>query len=206
MDELKVSIANNLVQLRTQAHLTQLQLAKLINYSDKAVSKWERGEAIPDLRTLLRLSEIYGVSVDDIVKGKGVAPAVQPKKHISGIRAFIVAMAAVLVWFVATGVFMIFYFITHTADYAWLVFVVAPLPTAIVFTVFSAMWGNRLTQAISCSLIIWACALILHVFVITFTTFEKMYYVYVVAGVFELLIILWFSYRWYLKRKHAGNK
>lgn len=206
MDELKDSIAKNLVQLRTQARLTQLQLAKLINYSDKAVSKWERGEAIPDLRTLIRLSSIYGVSLDDIVKDSGVAQVAQPKKRISGIRAFIVSMAAVLVWFVATGIFMIFYFITHTEPYAWLVFVVAPLPTAIVFTVFSVMWGNRLTQAISCSLIIWACALILHIFVTTFATFDKMYYVYVVAGVFELLIILWFTFRWYLKRKHAAGE
>lgn len=203
MDELKDTIAKNLVQLRTQSHLTQLQLAKLINYSDKAVSKWERGEAIPDMRVLIKLSEIYGVSIDDIVKAKGVEKAVQPKKRISGLRAFIVAMAAVLVWFIATGVFMIFYFITPTADYAWLVFVVAPLPTAIVFTVFAALWGNRLAQALASSTLIWACALILHIFVITFTSFDKMYYVYVVAGVLELLVILWFTYRWYLKKKHS---
>ncbi len=205
MDELKDTIAKNLVQLRTQSHLTQLQLAKLINYSDKAVSKWERGEAIPDLRVLIRLSEIYGVTLDDIVKAEGVEKAVQPKKRISGLRAFIVAMAAVLVWFVATGVFMIFYFIAPTADYAWLVFVVAPLPTAIVFTVFAALWGNRLAQALASSTLIWACALILHIFVITFTSFDKMYYVYVVAGVLELLVVLWFTYRWYLKKKHSTN-
>ncbi len=206
MDELKDTIAKNLVQLRTQSHLTQLQLAKLINYSDKAVSKWERGEAIPDMRVLIKLSEIYGVTIDDIVKTKGVEKAVQPKKRISGLRAFIVAMAAVLVWFIATGVFMIFYFITPTADYAWLVFVVAPLPTAIVFTVFAALWGNRLAQALASSTLIWACALILHIFVITFTSFDKMYYVYVVAGVFELLVILWFTYRWYLKKKHSFDE
>lgn len=206
MDELKDTIAKNLVQLRMQSHLTQLQLAKLINYSDKAVSKWERGEAIPDIRVLIKLSEIYGVTIDDIVKAKGVEKAVQPKKRISGLRALIVAMAAVLVWLIATGVFMIFYFIAPTANYAWLVFVVAPLPTAIVFTVLAALWGNRLAQALACSALIWACALILHIFVITFTSFDKAYYVYIVAGVFELLVILWFSYRWYLKKKHSTTQ
>ena len=100
--DLKENIAKNLVELRTQAKLTQLQLAEMLNYSDKAVSKWERGEAIPDLRVLIRLSEIYGISLDDSVKGESVAPKVQPKRRISGVRAFIVAMAAVLVWFVAT--------------------------------------------------------------------------------------------------------
>ena len=52
MDELKEIIAKNLTELRTCAHLTQLQLAEMLNYSDKAVSKWERGEAVPDIRVL----------------------------------------------------------------------------------------------------------------------------------------------------------
>lgn len=199
--DLKENIAKNLVELRTQAKLTQLQLAEMLNYSDKAVSKWERGEAIPDLRVLIRLSEIYGISLDDIVKGESVAPKVQPKRRISGVRAFIVAMAAVLVWFVATLVFMLFYFIIPTHEYAYLVFVVAPLPTAIVFTVFSALWGNRLSNAVACSCILWSCALIIHVFVWKFApSFKEIYFVWIVAAVFEILIILWFSYRWFAAR------
>ncbi len=199
--DLKENIAKNLVELRTQAKLTQLQLAEMLNYSDKAVSKWERGEAIPDLRVLIRLSEIYGISLDDIVKGESVAPKVQPKRRISGVRAFIVAMAAVLVWFVATLVFGLFYFIFLTKDYAYFVFVVAPLPTAIVLTVFSAMWGNRLTNAITTSCILWSCALIPYVFVRKFAPeFKEIYFVWIVAAVFEILIILWFSYRWFAAR------
>ena len=46
MEDLKDVIAKNLVELRTEAKLTQLQLAEMLNYSDKAVSKWGRGEAI----------------------------------------------------------------------------------------------------------------------------------------------------------------
>lgn len=198
VNDLKENIAKNLVELRTRAKLTQVQLAEMLNYSDKAVSKWERGEAVPDLRVLIRLSEIYGITLDDIVKGERVAPLVQPKKRISGVRAFIVAMAAVLVWFVASLVFMLFYFIIPTQEYAYLVFVVAPLPTGIVFTVFSALWGNRLTNAISSSCILWSCALILHVFVWKFApSFKEIYFVWIVAAVFEILIILWFSYRWF---------
>ena len=67
MDELKETIAKNLVQLRTEARLTQLQLAEMLNYSDKAVSKWERGDAIPDLRVLIKLANIYNITVDDII-------------------------------------------------------------------------------------------------------------------------------------------
>lgn len=200
MDELKNNIAKNLIALRTKAKLTQLQLADMLNYSDKAVSKWERGEAVPDLRVLLRLSEIFGVSVDEIVKSESLEPKIHPKKKINGMRAFIVAMSTVLVWFVAMGVFMIFYFITKTEDHAWMTFVVAPLPMAVVWMVFSAKWGNRVTNALSASAILWSCVLICHIFVINFTGFRKMYIAYIVAGIFELLIIMWFSYRWFMNK------
>ena len=207
MSQLKSTIAKNLIALRTKAKLTQLQLAEMLNYSDKAVSKWERGEAVPDLRVLLRLSEIFGVSIDDIVKAESLEPRIQPKKRINGMHAFIVAMATVLVWFVAMGVFMIFYFITRTENYAWLTFLVALLPTAIVWMVFSAKWGNRVTQALSASAILWSCALIAHIFVMTFSDFSKIYILYIVAAVFELLIILWFSYRWFINKiPHKDKK
>ena len=206
MNDLKDVVSKNLVELRTQAHLTQLQLAEMLNYSDKAVSKWERGEAIPDISVLLRISEIYGVTLDDIVKDGSVAPQIQPKKKINGKRAFITALSAIFVWFIATGIFTIFYFIQPTAAYAYLVFVVAPLPTAIVLTVFSALWGNRITNALTSSFILWSCVVIFHVFVLAFSEFTQIYFLYIVAAVFELLIILWFVYRWYSAHKGVKNK
>jgi len=201
MNDLKETIAKNLTELRTRAKLTQVQLAEMLNYSDKAVSKWERGEAIPDLRVLIRLSEIYGVTLDELVGTETPAVQPQPKKHRLGMRAFVVAMSAVLVWFVATWLFMLFYFITPTQDFAWLVFVVAPLPMSIVITVFSALWGNRVTNAVSSSMILWSCALIIHMFVWKFAPgFKQIFFVWIVAGVFEILIILWFTYRWYVSK------
>ena len=79
MEDLKDVIAKNLVELRTNAKLTQLQLAEMLNYSDKAVSKWERGEAIPDIRVLTKIAEIYGVTLDDIVSGENLSAPVPPK-------------------------------------------------------------------------------------------------------------------------------
>ena len=68
MSDLKEIIAANLTRLRQEVGLTQLQLADMLNYSDKAVSKWERGESIPDLRVLIQLAEIYHITLDDIVR------------------------------------------------------------------------------------------------------------------------------------------
>ena len=66
-EEIKRNIAKNLVAYRKQAHLTQAELAEKINYSDKAVSKWERAEGIPDVLVLCELAQLYGVTVNDFL-------------------------------------------------------------------------------------------------------------------------------------------
>ena len=64
MDELKLIFASNLIRLRTATGMTQAELGEQLNYSDKSISKWERGEAIPDAAVLKHMSEIFGVTVD----------------------------------------------------------------------------------------------------------------------------------------------
>ncbi len=202
MDELKETIAKNLTELRTHAHLTQLQLAEMLNYSDKAVSKWERGEAIPDIRVLIKLAEIYNITVDDIISSSATQKIVKPKLDTGKKRLLIILLSLGLVWFVATGIFMIFFFIPFTEGYAWLTFICAPFACAITATVFSAKWGNWITNMVTCSLIVWTAAVIFNVFVNVFSDFDKMYFLYIVAGSFEILIILWFTLRKFYKRKH----
>lgn len=72
MEDLKIIFASNLIKLRTEAGMTQAELAEQISYSDKSVSKWERGEAVPDAYVLKRMSELFGVSVDSMLsEGEG---------------------------------------------------------------------------------------------------------------------------------------
>ena len=62
--ELKLVIAKNIAALRTARGMTQIELAEKLNYSDKAVSKWERGESIPDVLVLKQIADMHGVTVD----------------------------------------------------------------------------------------------------------------------------------------------
>ena len=64
MGALRRIVAANIVSLRTANHMTQLELGEKLNYSDKAISRWERGEAVPDAGVLLQLSQLFGVTVD----------------------------------------------------------------------------------------------------------------------------------------------
>ena len=62
--ELEKIVAANITELRKSRQLTQLELAEKLNYSDKTISKWERGDGLPDLKTICKMAEIFGVSVD----------------------------------------------------------------------------------------------------------------------------------------------
>lgn len=56
--------------LRKDKGMTQLQLANLMNVTDKAVSKWERDISCPDINSLPKLAEVLDISVDDLVQSK----------------------------------------------------------------------------------------------------------------------------------------
>ena len=194
LDEVKEIIAENLVRLRTKSNLTQAQLAEILNYSDKAVSKWERGESIPDIRVLMQIAGIYSVGLNDIVcrpQEREVKPVLNKrKKHL-----LITLLAFALVWFIATGIFVIL-FLVPNVEYEWISFVAAAFVSSIVLTVFSALWGTRVTNAITCSLILWSFAALLYILLYLFAAgMDNQWLIFVAASPFEVLIILWFILR-----------
>lgn len=64
---MKATFAANLIKLRNAVSMTQLELAERLNFSDKAVSKWERAESMPDVYTIKQLADLFQVSVDDLL-------------------------------------------------------------------------------------------------------------------------------------------
>ena len=192
--DLKEIIAANLIKLRQEAGLTQLQLADKLNYSDKAVSKWERGESIPDLRVLIQLADIYHITVDDIVKPH-TERTVKPRLNLKHKHILITLLSFGLVWVLATGVFMVLYYISPVNQYAYLTYVVAPFVSTVVLVVFACLWGNRLTMTLAASLVIWSVVLIVHMFIWQFTIGIAIWPFYVVAAGVQLLVIGWFLLR-----------
>ena len=65
--DIKQIIAKNLANLRKNKKITQTELAEQFGYSDKAISKWENGDTLPDIQTLYQLCEFYNVTLDFLV-------------------------------------------------------------------------------------------------------------------------------------------
>ena len=109
MDELKLIFASNLIRLRTAAGMTQAELGEQLNYSDKSISKWERGEAIPDAAVLKRMSEIFGVTVDYLLNEHdawqpGPEPAACDRSHSAIILVALMGIVTLAVLAVISGV------------------------------------------------------------------------------------------------------
>ena len=85
MEPIKSTIAKNIVRLRQASGMTQAELAAKLNYSDKAVSKWERGESLPDVAVLAQIADLFQVSMDWLVRGDsiGAEPAVKQRSRIN---------------------------------------------------------------------------------------------------------------------------
>ena len=82
-------LKDNLAMLRNMHGFSQEELAEKINISRQAYAKWERGDTIPDVEKCSRLAEIYGVSIDGLIKtekaeGIGAIPPAPKGKNIWG--------------------------------------------------------------------------------------------------------------------------
>lgn len=138
---LAVAVAENIATLRASRKMTQMELGEALNYSDKAISKWERGEAVPDAYVLSDMAAIFDVSVDWILTKheKSEAP---PRKadRVAHVRRAITMLSFFGVWTLATIVFVT---LAIVDIYEWQVFVYTIPISLIVFIVFNALWGGR---------------------------------------------------------------
>ena len=69
-----MSVSKQLIHLRNVKGISQEELASLMNVTRQALSKWETGQTLPDSEKIIRLSEIFGVSTDYLLKGKETDP------------------------------------------------------------------------------------------------------------------------------------
>ena len=110
MEDLKKIIAKNIAELRKSAEMTQIDLAEKLNYSDKAVSKWERGESLPDIAVLKKIAELFSVSIDYLTEethlNKNDIKIKRNKRKIKN-HGFATGIAILIVWLVATLIFVI---------------------------------------------------------------------------------------------------
>ena len=168
-EKLKNQLGANIVMYRKRNGLTQAGLAEKLNYSDKAVSKWERGESMPDVLTLVQLAELFDVTVNDLLVDPDALPentgkvekvmerAVQIATKNKANKRSVLALASLCVWFLA----LLSFVIASTLDVpkSWMAFIYAIPVDAIVRLSLRSAWKDCRCNMLLVSVIMWGLLL-----------------------------------------------
>ncbi|MBE6673628.1 MAG: helix-turn-helix domain-containing protein [Ruminococcaceae bacterium] len=170
INELKYNIAQNIYYLRTVNHMTQSELGEKLNYSDKAISKWERAEGMPDAYVLHKISDMFGVSVDYLINEHNEQDTKIETKPTKDIKRLI---ATIVLWgIIAVAILLMVVLYLATDNFYWQIIIYSLPVTFIVQIVLSCVWWRGRGSFLFASLLIWAILGIVYVALLRYNFWE----------------------------------
>ena len=199
-NEINQKIAKNLIAYRKAAGLTQAEVAEKIHYSDKSVSKWESGNGVPDVYTLVQLANLYGVSINAFL---GEETEVRQKTKSRWLHLLIILLSVGIVWLVAIFSFVTLRLVNPDGAW-WLIYLYAVLVTAVVTLVYAAIWRYRIINFLSVTTIIWMALTCCFMTVITFVKDTTgLWCIFLIGVPLQVLEILWAFFRTLLRKQRG---
>lgn len=160
-------------------------LARKLNYSDKSVSKWERGEGLPDVYILAQIAQLYGVTVSNLIGEEEPPKKANPHFHI-----YVLLLSVALVFVIAAILFTAFT-IAAVPFPSWLFFLYAVPVSSIVCIVFTSLWWGILMQGLSITALIWSAGACIYLSI----PIPNLSLIFVVCAAVQVLITLWELFR-----------
>ena len=200
-EKLKAVLGSNIANYRKQQSLTQAGLAEKLNYSDKAVSKWERGESVPDVLTLVQIAELFNITVNDLLTDPNCLPAekgpmvekmekaVEKTLKRKADKLSILGLSSLLVWFVALLLFVIIS--SLDIPKSWLAFIYAVPANAIVLLSLLSAWRDFRWNNTLISVIVWGSLLSLYISLLVFLK-VNIWKLFLLGIPGQLAVWLWF--------------
>lgn len=189
-------IAKNIVHYRKLNRMTQVELAHRISYSDKSVSKWERGDALPDIHALMCISEVFNITVNDLLQDKSseeIINEVKKKKKSFIFNKFIIAVLSTLLsFFIFAIIFTIAVNVDPYRHYFYLFFIF-PLPiSSIVWIVFAKLYWPKWVRFLSNSALNWSTSLTLFLTIREFVDIAYLWLVFIISAIYQIMLIFWY--------------
>ena len=203
-ENLRAIIAANIAELRKSRSMTQQDLAARLNYTDKAISKWERGESVPDIIVLKQIADMFGVTVDyllcethdepvqivDDEEQKKEATETAKRQQSLRTRGFVTGMSVLLVWMTATVLFIIFDTAEIDARSHWIVFACAVPASFIVWLILNSVWFNRRRNYLIISLLMWSVLILAFISIYIFSRrFLWLLFLLGIPG--QAIVVMW---------------
>lgn len=178
--------------------MTQLELAEELNYSDKAISKWERGESLPDIAVLKYTADFFNVSVDYLIEEDHTKSEEKPSAKTKLSRrncAIITSLAVMTVWLIATAVFSFLLKVAPHVTNGWTAFIYAVPCSAVVLLIFNSIWGeNKKLNYLYVSLIVWTVLASVYMTCLLFFDFN-FWTLFLIGVPAQIIILLWSGLR-----------
>lgn len=199
MNDIKSVIAKNITELRRVNGMTQLELAEKLNYSDKAISKWERGASVPDVSVLVEIADLFCVSLDYLVREDhnnyepltDAESGLVERAHRATRRTHsaIMGICMQFVFFAAMIASVIIVLCVPDSIFRWLCFLYAVPVACIIWLVFNSMWFNPRLNYLIISVMMWSIFASIHLSLLAFGI--NFYHIYLLGIPGEGIIILW---------------
>lgn len=205
INEINQKIAGRIAFYRKQANMTQAELAEKINYSDKSISKWESGNGVPDVYTLMQMAKLFKVTLNELVGETAVQPTVK-EQRTKGLEALIMLLSSGIIWLIATCAFVALQLLKKGTQSWWMMFVYAAPLNAILLIVFACAWKYRLLNFVSVTILIWS-SLVCFYLTGRFISIEKswdydgLWTVFLLGAPLQVLEILWVFFRTTLQHR-----
>lgn len=153
-------ISKNILSLRKKAGYTQADLADKLNYSDKAVSKWERGESLPDAEMLFNIATLFGVEIGYLFEEHDAVEL--PKEAEDELKAremkarwiFALVLASLILAVVGLGVFSIWHVFNLPSNLIWIIFLSPLIPSVVL--IVEIVSGRRVLFNAVLSITMWS--------------------------------------------------
>lgn len=201
-EQLRSNIAKNISELRKASEITQAELAEKLNYSDKSISKWERGDGVPDVIVLQKIADLFGVTLNDIVSDE--KPKLPRKKPYLTNRIVIPLLSVGLVFLLASIAFFVLRMVDVWVDKSALLFAYAVPVALIVLLIFSEIWWVLTARLLTLSGLIWTFFACIRLTVAN----EDINYIFIIAAILQVITVLWFvmRYRSRIRKKQEEKK
>lgn len=182
---LRKTIGKNIAVYRKANKDTQAALGEKLNYTDKAVSKWERGESIPDVYVLSCIAELYGVTVGNLI-GE-TKPEIRTSPHL---HLYVFLLSAALAYVIGT-VLIVTFEIFNVPFNTWLFLLYASVVAAILGVIFTMLWWNVWWQLGAWSALIWLTGLSIFLTVPGLLVAK----VFLICAALQAVVVIWMFYR-----------
>ena len=185
MADIKEIVAKNIIALRKKHNMTQNELAEKLNYSDNAVSRWERGEVTPSIETLQQISETFSVPLESLFKDNVVVALDNEERTQKISKLSIMLLFVSLVWFIVSVVYV--YVETILGINLWQMFIWSIPASCLILLPFNNLWGRHIWKFVILSVFIWTTLASIYLQLIEY----NLWLIFITGAPVQVALVIW---------------